>query len=69
MKKTIIIIGGSKSQTRFIGAAKRKGYVTLVFDKAANSPGAEISDYFLPISTNNFKLIIKQIELFKKSFR
>ena len=68
MKKAIIIVGGGKSQLGLIQAAKKRRYLTFVFDKSANSPGAGAADYFLPINIKNSKLIIDNLRFLKKSY-
>ena len=68
MKRALVIIGGSKHHVRFITAAKHKGYINFVFDKNSLAPAKFNSDYFFAISTDNYKAIIKELNLYKNKF-
>ena len=68
MKRALVIIGGSKHHVRFITAAKHKGYINFVFDKNSLAPAKFNSDYFFAVSTDNYKAIIKELNLYKNKF-
>ena len=54
MKKSLVIIGGSKHHVRFITAAKHKGYINFVFDKNTQALAKFSSDYFFQLSPDDF---------------
>ena len=69
MKKSLIIIGGSKHHVRFITTAKHKDYISFVFDRNSRAPAKFASDYFFAISTDNYKAIIKELTLYRNNFQ
>jgi len=61
-QKAFVVLGGSKSHLDFVLAAKKKGFITLVFDRDKDAFCSKYADIFLNESTHDVEKIIEEIK-------
>ncbi len=67
-KKAIVILGAGIMQIPAIESAKRKGYMTIVFDGNCKAQGAASSDHFENIDLKNRDALLEKCLSYRKEY-
>ncbi|MCP5514815.1 MAG: ATP-grasp domain-containing protein [Spirochaetales bacterium] len=68
-EKAIVILGAGIMQIPAIESAKRKGYITIVFDGNCKAQGAAVSDHFENIDLKNREALFEKCLGYRKKYQ